>query len=147
MKKYRLAVIVLLFAMLLSLFGCSKKHLLDGPGMVNDQPWKGFILSHTDSHAGHNFSFEVQRSDIGYMLTGECRDAAGKAYELTAEDGFLLSAEDMQYLRGLWLGDLEDVPEGDTAEVQTGPQLVLVMINGEELEKSLPEETSIEMYQ
>ena len=81
---------------------------------------------------------------------GECRDEVGNEYCM--ERGVPLSAEDAQYLRDLWLGDLPDeVPGGEDDEliVLDAPEvtLVLTFMDHKEQKKSLPLDTSIEIYQ
>ena len=150
MKKKKLAVFALLTAFALSLFGCRDRHILDGPGMVNDQPWRGFTLTRTDSFSQYNFWFTVQQGDFAFLLTGQCRDAEGELY--TEEEGIELSAEDLQYLRELWLGDLPDATS-DTGDDAAFPldapevNLVLTWMDGSEQEKVLPQEISIEIYE
>ena len=133
-------------ACLLALFGCTKP--VDGPGMVNDRPWQEFTLSRSDSFAQYNFWFAIQVMDTGYLLTGACRDESGNEY--TLETGVLLTEADGQYLRGLWLGEQPDVqPEGDEDLILLDApdvRLVLILLDGTQQEKYLPEETSIEIY-
>ena len=133
-------------ACLLALFGCAKP--VDGPGMVNDRPWKEFNLSRSDSYAQYNFWFTVQVTDTGWLLTGECRDEDGNVY--APETGVPLSDGDGQYLRSLWLGELPDVqPDGDEYLIlldAPNVRLVLTWLDGTQQEKYLPEEKSIEIY-
>lgn len=149
MNYKRWVVTVVCIAMLLSLFGCGKKHILDGPGMVNDQPWKAFTLSRSDAYAQYNFWFTVERGDFAFLLTGECRDEDGEEY--TIDEGVELSAEDLRYLRDLWLGELADATEKTEDEplLLDAPtvKLFLTWLDGSEQEKILPSDTSIEMYQ
>ena len=105
-KVIRFAMLMGATACLFSLFGCGKKHIQDGPGMVNDLNWKAFTLARSDSFAQYNFNFTVEQSDTGYLLTGECRDQEGNGYCL--QEGMSLSADDIQYLRTLNLGNLPD---------------------------------------
>lgn len=113
-----------------ALFGGRKKHILDGPGMINDQPWNGFTLSDAD------FRFSVRQSDFTFLLTGQCRGAAGEALELT--EGAELSAEDLQFLRELALGELPDAAE---------TVLSLTFPDGKERKKALPGDLSMQIYQ
>ena len=132
-----------------SLFGCSKKHILDGPGMVNDQPWKAFTLSRSDSYSQYNFWFTVEQGDFAFLLTGECRDEDGELY--TIEEGVELSTEDLQFLRGLKLADLpDDIPyEDDGLILLDAPviKLTVTFIDDQEVAKCLPEDASIQIYQ
>ena len=145
-KKWN--VLAVCAGFLLSLFGCTKPQIVDGPGMVNDRPWREFTLSRTDSYAQYNFWFTVQDAKSEYLLTGECRDEVGNEYCM--ERGVPLSEEDAQYLRDLWLGEQPDVqPDGvDDLILLDAPdvRLVLTWRDGTQQEKYLPEETSIEIY-
>jgi hypothetical protein len=152
MKIKRWMVVLLFTFFLMNLFGCGKKHVLDGPGMLNDQPWRAFTVSRSDSYAQYNFWFEVQKNDSGYILTGECRDEDGEMYVLEPEDGILLSTGDLQYLRGLWLGELPDVNSGED-EGEPYPldapnvTFILTWLDGTQQEKGLPDDVSIEIYE
>lgn len=133
----------------LSLFGCGKKHVLDGPGMVNDQPWKSFTLSRTDSESQYNFWFTVEQGDFAFLLTGECRGENGEMYAI--ENGVELSTKDLQYLRDLHLHELSDVIEGENTEdllILDAPMisLMLTFMDGNTQEKNLSAETSFEIY-
>lgn len=140
MKYKRWAVFALFTTLALSLFGC-KRQILDGPGMVNDQPWKAFTLSHTDSQ--YNFMFTVEQGDFAFLLTGQYRNADGEPY--TIKEGIEISAEDLQYLRDLWLGDLPNAePQEDDGQNVT---LVLTGMDGKAQEKALPQDISIQIYQ
>ena len=144
MKKWNSLVAAL--SCLLTLFGCAKP--VDGPGMVNDRPWREFTLTRSDSFAQYNFWFTVQYTETGYLLTGQCRDEDGNEYIL--ENGEPLSEEDGQYLRALWLGDLPvaSADEDDDLILLDAPtvRLVLTMIDGTQMEKCLSDDTSIEIY-
>lgn len=147
-KKWK--VMVLILSWVVSMFGCEKNHILDGPGMVNDRPWKSFTLSRTDSYSQYNFWFTVEEREFGLWLTGECRDEEGNEYAI--EEGVQLSAKDHQYLLELWLGDLRDVvPDEDDGDlfILDAPEvrLVLTWRDGTEQEKALPQDISIQMYE
>lgn len=149
MKCRRLAVVTLLALFSFSLFGCGKKHVLDGPGMVNDQPWKAFTLSRSDSESQYNFWFTVEQGDFAFLLTGECRDENGEIYNI--ENGVELSTKDLQYLRDLHLHDLSDVIADDSVDdlmILDAPMisLVLTLRDGTTQEKHLSEDTSIDIY-
>ena len=151
MKIKKWTVVLLFASFLLSLFGCGKGQIQDGPGMVNDQPWCGFSLSRSDSYAQYNFWFEVQKDELGWLLTGECRDEDGDMFSLEAEDGIVLSTEDLQYLRGLWLGDLPDVASGEDDDepfLLDAPTItfVLTWLDGNQQEKVLPDDLSFDIY-
>ena len=150
MKCRRLAVLTLLALFSFSLFGCGKKHVLDGPGMVNDQPWKAFTLSRSDSESQYNFWFTVEQSDFSFLLTGECRDENGEIYNI--ENGVELSTKDLQYLRDLHLHDLSDVIEDDAVDdlmILDAPMISLLLTfrDGTTQEKHLSEDTSLDIYQ
>ena len=132
-------------ACLMTLVGCTKP--LDGPGMVNDRPWREFTLTRSDSFAQYNFWFTVQVTDTGYLLTGQCRDEDGNEY--VQESGVPLSEGDGQYLRELWLGELPDAAvEDDDLILMDAPtvRLFLTMIDGTQQEKCLSDDISIEIY-
>ena len=144
MKKRRgLAAVA---ACLLTLVGCTKP--LDGPGMVNDRPWREFTLTRSDSFAQYNFWFTVQVTETGYLLTGQCRDEDGNEY--VQESGVPLSEGDGQYLRALWLGELPDAAaqEDDDLILLDAPtvRLFLTGLDGTQQEKCLSDDTSIEIY-
>lgn len=115
-RVIRLALLVGATTCIFSFFGCRNKHILDGPGMVNDLSWKAFTIYRGDSYAQHNFSFTVERTEKGYLLTGVCRGKDGDEYDV--EEGMLLSAKDIQYLRILNLGDLPDVVPATPEELE-----------------------------
>ena len=144
MKKWNgLAAVA---ACLLTLVGCTKP--LDGPGMVNDRPWREFTLTRSDSFAQYNFWFTVQVTETGYLLTGQCRDEDGNEY--VQESGVLLSEGDGQYLRALWLGELPDAAaqEDDDLILLDAPivRLFLTGLDGTQMEKCLSDDISIEIY-
>ena len=56
---------------LFSLFGCGKKHVLDGPGMER-QVWREFTISQISDVYEQNFSYTVkldENSGEGYLYT------------------------------------------------------------------------------
>lgn len=70
MKKMKIpAVLATCAACVLSLFGCGKEHILDGPGMVNDLTWTEFTVTRSDSYAQYNFWFTVEYRESGFFLT------------------------------------------------------------------------------
>lgn len=148
MKHKKWAAVALVATLTLSLFGCSKRHMLDGPGMVNDQPWKAFSLSRTDSYSQNNFWFCVEQGDFAFLLTGECQDDSGELYII--EEGVELSTEDLQFLRDLNLADLPDAIDFEDEELLLldAPtiRLTVTFMDDQSVEKSLPQATSIEMY-
>ena len=144
MKKW--SALAAVAACLLTLVGCTKP--LDGPGMVNDRPWREFTLTRSDSFAQYNFWFTVQVTETGYLLTGRCRDEDGNEY--VQESGVPLSEGDGQYLRGLWLGELPDAAaqEDDDLILLDAPtvRLFLTGLDRTQQEKCLSDDISIEIY-
>ena len=114
MKYKWLTAAVFLIVLAAVLLGCKKPQVLDGPGMINNQPWKGFTLSHTDG-TRYYFRFVVKESDFGFLLTGECRDENGDLHVL--EEGVELSADNLEKIVGgegnkNWnVGPLPDCPK------------------------------------
>lgn len=153
----RLAILAGTVACIFSLFGCRGKrirdrHILDGPGMINDLNWKAFTLSRSDSYAQYNFSITVESGDFGHTLTGECRDEEGNEYSI--EDGVELSGADIQYLRSLNLGNLPDVlPSSENEEddliLLDGSTVTLLVtyLDGTVQEKGMGSDVSIQLYQ
>lgn len=151
-KVIRMAMLLGATVCIFSLFGCSKKHLLDGPGMINDLNWKAFTLARSDSFAQYNFTFTVEQSDSGYLLTGECRDQEGNEY--CVQEGMSLSADDIQYLRTLNLGNLPDAApaspdEADDLILLDAPTVTLSVTysDGALQDKSMVEDFSIQFYE
>ena len=145
MKKW--SALAAVAACLLTLVGCTKP--LDGPGMVNDRPWREFTLTRSDSFAQYNFWFTVQVTETGYLLTGQCRDEDGNEY--VQESGVPLSEGDGQYLRALWLGELPDAAaqeDDDDLILLDAPtvRLFLTGLDGTQQEKCLSDDISIEIY-
>lgn len=117
--------------------------------MVNDQPWKAFTLSRTDSYSQYNFWFTVEQGDFAFLLSGECQGDDGERYCL--EEGVELSSEDLQYLRNLRLHELADViPTNvdDELMILDSPEisLVLTFMDGNSQEKALSSDSSIQIY-
>ena len=150
MKKMKVpAALTACVACLLSLFGCRKGHMTDGPGMINDLAWNEFTVSRSDSYTQFNFWFTVQRTDEGFFLTGECRDEDGNL--LTNDKGIRLSSETVLHLRNLKLGKLRDVqpePTADELILLDAPQysLVLTYLDGTQLEKAITDDSTLELY-
>jgi hypothetical protein len=150
MKKMKIpAVLATCAACVLSLFGCGKDHILDGPGMVNDLTWTEFTVTRSDSYAQHNFWFTVEYRESGFFLTGECRDENGNLLE--NEEGILVSTETVRALRSLMLGDLPDAkPDsaGDDVLLLDAPDysLLLTYMDGSRQEKAITDELSLLIY-
>ena len=150
-RVIRLALFVGTAACIFSFFGCRNKRILDGPGMINDLNWKAFTVARSDSYAQHNFSFTVERTENGYLLTGECRGEYGDEYDV--EEGMLLPTREIQYLRTLNLGDLPDAnpaspDELDDILILDAPTITLhvIYLDGTVQEKAMQEDFSIELY-
>lgn len=122
-----------LFAAFLSgLWGGKQKHLLDGPGMINDQPWKAVTLSYTDGSR-----LAVGQGDFAFLLTGEVRDANG---EYAIGEGIEISTADLQFLKKLQLHKLSDA-DGDGKTT-----LVLTYMDGTQQKKAISSDTAIAIY-
>lgn len=139
-----------MFSWLLLLFGCGKKHMLDGPGMENDQPWKAFTLSLADTYAQHNFWFTIEKGESSYILTGECRDEEGNECKL--EHGVELSVKDTKYLRSLRLQELNDIAIFDDEDgliLLDAPQVLLVLtyLDDTEKKKAISKDISVQIYE
>ena len=142
MKNKISTTFIFLAVFTLLLFGCGKKHVLDGPGMINDRPWRGFTLTYADGDSAYDFHFSVQQGDFALLLTGQCRDVAGEL--LVLEEGVELSVDDLQYLRDL---QLQDLPEPDSTHGTPEIVLVMVWMDGNEQERELSKETAMEIYE
>ncbi len=131
------------------LFGCRPKdHILDGPGMVNDLTWKDFTLSRSDSNAQYCFWFTVEKTDNGFVLTGECRDDQGFNY--LCQEGVELSGDDIRYLRSLYLGDLPDYVPAEEEELVSDNlsiSLTLTYLDGQQGKKRCSPALSLELYE
>jgi hypothetical protein len=131
-----------------SLQGCNR-HILDGPGMVNDLTWTEFTLSRSDSYAQYNFWITVVRTDNAFLLTGEVWNEEG--YLVHLEDGKALSADDILYLRSLHLGDLADWTPSDSEDdmiILDAPSISLELVcpDGTRQHKNIGDELSFEIY-
>lgn len=153
MKKVRrLAMLVGAVACVFSFFGCGHKHILDGPGMIDDLNWKAFTLSRSDSYTRHNFTITVESREFGFFLTGECRDEEGNEYSV--KDGAEHSGADIRYLRTLNLGNLPDAfpsskVEDDGVIFLDEPEVTLLVtyLDGTVQEKVIGEDFLIQLYE
>ena len=91
MRINRWVAVILLMSFILSLFGCGKKVIRDGPGMINPASWDLFTVSRSDSYAQHNFDITVEQRNEGLFVSGEVRGEDGTIY--TDEEGILLPKE------------------------------------------------------
>ena len=94
-----LGCVAMCAAVIFTLSGCCKSHLLDGPGMINPASWDSFTVSRSDSYAQHNFYIQVEARNEGLFVTGEVRGDDGSLYEET--EGILLSGEEADALYAL----------------------------------------------
>ena len=76
-------------AVVVTLVGCGKAHIVDGPGMINPASWDCFTVSRSDSYAQHNFYITVEERNGSLYVTGEVRGEDGTIY--TDEEGIRLS--------------------------------------------------------
>lgn len=150
MGKKKVLVLLMCIPFLLSLFGCSKSHLLDGPGMVNTQVWESFELSRWDSDTTHSFWFTLKNDADCYLLTGQCTDRNGKTYY--EEEGIQVPNAEADALRSFNLEALPDRVElldGDLIPPENGYEvrLTLIFFDGSGLEKTIDSDTSIALYE
>lgn len=162
MKIKRLAVLLLCFSFLLSLFGCGKgdRFILDGPGMVNpyaNQPpaaWDGFTVTQSASFSQYNFWFTVERKDGGLVLSGECQDEEGEYLQI---EGVQLFVADAAYIEELGLGELQDdTPDSDGIMIDgilieepldaPSVNLTLHCPDGSNLKKQFGSDGAMELY-
>lgn len=150
MRGKKVLVLLMCISFLFSLFGCGKKHVLDGPGMVNTLVWESFELSRSDSYYPHNFWFSLTVDNGFYLLTGECADKEGNTYE--AKEGIRLSNEEAEALRRFNLEKLPDKSEPTDEELilpldAPAIRLTLIFADGSKTEKSVDGDTAIEIYE
>lgn len=150
MNRKKVAVLLMCIPFLLSLFGCRKPGMVDGPGMVNTQVWESFELSRWDSDTTHSFWFTLKNDADCYLLTGQCTDRNGKTYY--EEEGIQVPNAEAEALRRFNLEALPDrvelldgdlIPPEDDYEVR----LTLIFFDGSRLEKTIDSDTSIALYE
>ena len=146
----RIASSILCIGLLMAFWGCSRRHVLDGPGMENDMPCVSFELYRSDSYSQYNFWIAVADTDDGYILTGECRDENGVSYRVA--DGIRLPAEEREYLVSLALQELPEIvsteavnSEGLTLDVSRA-RLVLTYLDSTQQIKAVTDEMSLQIY-
>ena len=157
MKNKQWAVLILILSFLLSLFGC-KKHVLDGPGMINPASWDSFTVSRTDSYAQYNFYIKVEQRNEGLFVTGEVRGEDGEFY--IEEEGILLSKAVANKLYELQPALLEDcrqssgenpgetfLPDDMIVLDQPLVDLEVICTDGRVLQKVDQDDFSIKVYQ
>ena len=144
-KTIRCMVFAMFMAWLLTFLGCAKEktHMLDGPDMEYQSPWRAFTLSRADSNTQYSFWFTVSDDGDQCLLTGECRDENGNSY--IEKDGIEISAEDVWQLRWMHLDQLPDEEElpTDMATIT----LSLTLSDGTVVKKSASGNLSMEIYQ
>ena len=149
MRVMKLVIVLFCCSIALSLFGCSKRHISDGPDMEYKPAWTEFTISKSDSSAQYNFWFTVTDDGDQPLVIGECCDEEGNFYE--EELGIVLSAEDLWQLRWMDLQILDepiDFPEDmETIHADSRITLSLVLPSGETVEKNASGDLSMEIYQ
>ena len=151
MRIKRWTVVVLAASCLLSLFGCGKGQILDGPGMINPASWDSFTVSRSDSYAQHNFYIEVEQRNEGLFVTGEVRGEDGTIY--TDEEGILLSSEEADSIYALQPALLPDCRKSsfDDEDLLVLDQSVLSIVvnctDGRTLSKVDEDDFSIKVYE
>ena len=145
----RLAVIVLCVSFWASLFGCGKRHILDGPGMINPASWDSFTVSRSDSYAQHNFYINLEQRNEGLFVTGEVRGEDGTIY--ADEEGIRLSRKAENRIRSLepaLLPDCRQVPQGGEEALDLSIiQITVICTDGRILKKTDKDDFSIRVYQ
>ena len=149
MRAIKLFIMLLCCSIALSLFGCSKRHISDGPGMEYAPSWTAFTISRSDSSMQYNFWFTVTDDGDQPLVIGECCDEEGNFYE--EEIGTVLSAEDLWKLRWMNLQML-DAPIEFSEDLEPilddrKITLSLVLPSGETVEKNASGDLSMEIYQ
>ena len=149
-------VIVMCISALFSLFGCEefkKRHILDGPGMVNVAKWESFSISQSHNCADYNFEFTVTHNEFeDYYVMGTCRDDEGNIYE-EYENGIAITYETVSQLRALELDELADVKKDQEAQEDdlfvldgTTVTLVLTYLDGKVVEKAVSNDLAYQIY-
>lgn len=104
-------------AVVVTLVGCGKAHIVDGPGMINPASWDCFTVSRSDSYAQHNFYITVEERNGSLYVTGEVRGEDGTIY--TDEEGIRLSKKEANRIYDLNPAMLPDC-QYDSTEMDTG---------------------------
>ena len=151
MRGIKLFIVLLCCSITMALLGCCKndRHILDGPGMVYEQPWTAFTISRSDSSMQYTFWFTVSDDGDQPLVIGECYDEKGNFYE--EEIGIVLSAEDLWQLRWMDLQMLDapiEFPE-DLEPILDDSKITLSLVlpSGETVEKNASGDLSMEIYQ
>ena len=149
MRTNKRIIALICCIIVLSLPGCGKRHISDGPGMEYTPSWTAFTISRSDSSVQYNFWFTVTDDGDQPLVIGECCDEEGNFYE--EEIGIVLSAEDLWQLRWMNLQMLDapiEFPE-DLEPILDDRKITLSLVlpTGETVEKNVSEELSMEIYQ
>lgn len=149
MRTHKLAIVLLCCSIALSLFGCSKRYISDGPGMEYTPSWTAFTISGSDSSVQYDFWFTVTDDGDQPLVIGECCDEDGTFYEEAI--GIVLSAEDIWQLRRMNLHMLDasiEFPE-DLEPILDDRKITLSLVlpSGETVEKNASGDLSMEIYQ
>ena len=151
MKVKRWAVVIMAASFLLNLFGCGKKVIRDGPGMINPASWDSFTVSRSDSYAQHNFYIEVVQRNEGLFVTGEVRGEDGTIY--TDEAGIQLSPKEAERILDLEPALLPDCRRSQTDDEdllvldQSFVSIEVICTDGRRLEKVDENDFSIRVYE
>lgn len=154
MRTKRWTVVMLCASFLMNLFGCGKRHIQDGPGMINPASWDSLTVSRSDSYAQHNFYIKIEACNEGLFVTGELRGDDGTLY--IDEEGILLSRKDADRIYALNPALLPDCPP-DTTESsdsdfafaldQSSVEIEVVCTDGRILEKADEGDFSLKVYE
>ena len=138
MRIWKTSVVVLCVLLISLLGGCSKKHMLDGPGMVNDLAWEDFTITGDGSFSEYAFSLTVQSGEN--RVYGELRDTDGTLFQLEATE---IRPDDFTYLRSLYIGEFLEIK----SEEQRNPHVMMNIhyLDGTPEEKEISEELAAEI--
>lgn len=149
MRVMKLVIVLLCCSFALSLLGCGKRHISDGPDMEYKPAWIEFTISRSDSSTQYNFWFTVTDDGNQPLVIGECCDEEGNFHE--EEIGIVLSAEDLWQLRWMGLQTLDEPSEFSEDEEPRRDEsriiLSLVLPSGETVEKYVSAELAMEIYE
>ena len=139
MRIWKTSVVVLCVLLISLLGGCSKKHMLDGPGMINDLAWEDFTITGDGSFSEYAFSLTVQSGEN--RVYGELHDADGTLFQLEATE---IHPDDFRYLRSLYIGEFVEIKSDE----QRNPHVNMNIhyLDGTPEEKEISEELAAEIY-
>ena len=104
-------------AVVVTLVGCGKAHIVDGPGMINPASWDSFTVSRSDSYAQNNFYITIDVRNEGLFVMGEIRGKDGTIYN--DEEGIPLPKKAANMIYDLDPAMLPDCQSNST-EMDTG---------------------------